>query len=68
MRWVGSLVVGSMGQVNRSDEKDAQSNSSQAWLKPSLTKARALCGNGLIRKVIKQATQTYNNLIGNKQS
>jgi hypothetical protein len=56
-----------MGQVNRSDEKDAQSNSSQALLKPSLTKARALWRDGLIREVIKQATQTYKNLIGNKQ-
>jgi hypothetical protein len=60
--------VGSMGQVNKSDEKDAQSNSSHVRLKPSLTKARALCRNGLIPEVIKQATQTYNNLIGNKQS
>jgi hypothetical protein len=52
-RWAGSSVVGSMGQVNRSDEKDAQSNSSHVRLKPSLTKARALCRNGLIREVIK---------------
>jgi hypothetical protein len=67
-RSVRGCVIGNMGAISRSGEKDAQSNSSQARLKPSLTKARVLCRNGLIREVIKQATQTYNNLTGNKQS